>query len=269
MAAVTQEAQIEQFLREGAGATGRAAADLVERAVSAPGLFAFGELLDLDGVQRLAADPSLAGHLALLKLFAHGTLPEYRAAVAAGESLPALTPAQELKLKKLTVATLAEGAATLAYDRLMPALELPTVRALEDLLINECMATGLVRGKLDQKARRFEVAGSFGRDPRPGQLAEVIAALEDWRDGARAAATDIRRVAETARSEAEARATRRAEVEAEVEAAARKIKQAAIDGTQKQTGGVGGQQSAEDDEVAMDLDDEAARGKGIGSKRRR
>ena len=72
MAAVTQEAQIEQFLREGAGATGRAAADLVERAVSAPGLFAFGELLDLDGVQRLAADPSLAGHLALLKLFAHG-----------------------------------------------------------------------------------------------------------------------------------------------------------------------------------------------------
>ena len=106
MAAVTQEAQIEQFLREGAGATGRAAADLVERAVSAPGLFAFGELLDLDGVQRLAADPSLAGHLALLKLFAHGTLPEYRAAVAAGEPLPALTPAQELKLKKLKVATL-------------------------------------------------------------------------------------------------------------------------------------------------------------------
>jgi COP9 signalosome complex subunit 7 len=271
MAAVTQEAQIEQFLREGAGATGRAAADLVERAVSAPGLFAFGELLDLDGVQRLAADPSLAGHLALLKLFAHGTLPEYRAAVAAGEPLPALTPAQELKLKKLTVATLAEGAATLAYDRLMPALELPTVRALEDLLINECMATGLVRGKLDQKARRFEVAGSFGRDPRPGQLAEVIAALEDWRDGARKAASDIRRVAEAARSDAEARATRRAEVEAEVEAAARKIKQAAIDGTQKQQtgGGIGGQQSAEDDEAAMDLDDEAARGKGIGSKRRR
>ena len=62
-----------------------------------------------------------------------------------------------------------------------------------------------------------------------------------------------------------------AQLEGEVEAAARKIKQAAIDGTQKQQtgGGIGGQQSAEDDEAAMDLDDEAARGKGIGSKRRR
>jgi len=39
----------------------------------------------------------------------------------------------------------------LPYDVLMQQLEVPTVRELEDLLINECMATGLVRGKLDQR----------------------------------------------------------------------------------------------------------------------
>ena len=48
------DALVEQFVAQGEGATGRAAADFVEQATSAPGLFAFGELLDLEGIDRRA-----------------------------------------------------------------------------------------------------------------------------------------------------------------------------------------------------------------------
>jgi COP9 signalosome complex subunit 7 len=51
--------------------------------------------------------------VALLRVFAYGTLADYRAAAAA---LPPLNAAQELKLKKLTVATLAEDSKVLAYE---------------------------------------------------------------------------------------------------------------------------------------------------------
>jgi hypothetical protein len=79
------------------------------------------------------------------------------ALAAAASNLPALNDAQALKLKQLTVVSLAEGASMLPYETLMSQLEVPTVRQLEDLLINDCMYTGIVRGKLDQQKRCLEV----------------------------------------------------------------------------------------------------------------
>ena len=105
-----QETRLEDLVERGRSATGKAAADLVDEATAAPGVLVFGELLDLDGVRALASDPVLAGKLALLRVFAHGTLPEYRA----DSSLPPLSPAQELKLRRLTVASLAEKSAVLS-----------------------------------------------------------------------------------------------------------------------------------------------------------
>nr|GMC69072.1 COP9 signalosome complex subunit 7 isoform X3 [Ipomoea batatas] len=57
---------------------------------------------------------------------------------------------------------------------------LATVRELEDFLINECMDKGIVRGKLDQLRRCFEVQFAAGRDLSPGQLASLIETLSDW-----------------------------------------------------------------------------------------
>ena len=151
---------MEDLVERCRAATGKAAADLVDEATAAPGVLVFGELLDLEGVQALASDPSLASTLAQLRVFAHGTLPDYRA----DSSLPPLSPAQELKLRRLTVASLAERSAVLSYADLMRALELSTIRELEDLLINECVAAGVVRGRLDQKERRFEVHEAMARD---------------------------------------------------------------------------------------------------------
>ena len=261
---VAHDALVEQFVAQGEGATGRAAADLVEQATSAPGLFAFGELLDLEGIRSLEHDPALAGHLALLRVFAHGTLPEYRAAVASGAALPPLSPAQELKLKKLTVATMAERAQTLRYDDLMAALEVPTVRELEDLLINECIGPGLTRGKLDQRRACFEVHHAIGRDLRPGQLPELIATLDAWRQNAERALRDVEAKVRWA-NDAQANASRRkGEVDAEVAATIRAIKAEV-----EEAGRSAAAAATATEEEGMDFADNDAARSGIGSKRRR
>eukprot|EP00271_Cylindrocystis_brebissonii_P018263 TRINITY_DN5099_c0_g1_i4.p1 TRINITY_DN5099_c0_g1~~TRINITY_DN5099_c0_g1_i4.p1 ORF type:complete len:268 (-),score=56.31 TRINITY_DN5099_c0_g1_i4:19-822(-) len=150
---------LEQFCLLAKSTRGRGTAELVSQAIGEPGLFAFGELLDLQ------------------QLFAYGTWSDYK---DASSRLPALQPAQELKLKQLTVMTLAEGIKVLTYDLLMKELDLMHVRELEDFLINDCLYAGIVRGKLDQQRRWFEVQSSAGRDLRPGQLGSLISSLSEW-----------------------------------------------------------------------------------------
>ncbi|XP_050270111.1 COP9 signalosome complex subunit 7-like isoform X3 [Quercus robur] len=62
----------------------------------------------------------------------------------------------------------------------MQELDVMNVRELEDFLINECMYAGIVRGKLDQLRRCFEVQFAAGRDLRPGQLGSMIQTLSNW-----------------------------------------------------------------------------------------
>ncbi|KAF4402289.1 hypothetical protein G4B88_003210 [Cannabis sativa] len=118
-------------------------------------------------------------HLDVLRLFAHGTWSDFK---RNAERLPQLSPEQTLKLKQLTVLTLAETNKVLPYDQLMQELDVTNVRELEDFLINECMYAGIVRGKLDQLRRCFEVRVQFaaGRDLRPGQLGTMIQTLSSW-----------------------------------------------------------------------------------------
>ena len=68
----------------------------------------------------------------------------------------------------------------LRYDDLLKQLDLPSVRALEDFIINECIYTGIVRGKLDQKKRSLEVRGALSRDIKPQNLDEMIATFGQW-----------------------------------------------------------------------------------------
>ncbi|KAH7285508.1 hypothetical protein KP509_33G031300 [Ceratopteris richardii] len=65
----------------------------------------------------------------------------------------------------------------LPYDLLMKQLDISNVRQLEDMLINDCMYAGIVKGKLDQRRRCFEVQFAAGRDLRPGQLEAMIQTL--------------------------------------------------------------------------------------------
>eukprot|EP00249_Psilotum_nudum_P007197 c20385_g1_i2 orf=120-806(+) len=167
---------VEQFLALGKTARGRAAAELILHATSHPSLFAFSELLSLAHILELqGTDHSI--FLDLLRLFAYGTWADYKKNIA---NFPPLQPQQELKLKQLTVLTLAETKKVLPYDLLMQQLDISNVRELEDLLINDCMYSGIVRGKLDQCRRCFEVQFAAGRDLRPGQLEIMIQTLTNW-----------------------------------------------------------------------------------------
>ncbi len=61
----------------------------------------------------------------------------------------------------------------------MQALQMPTIRELEDLII-DAIYLDLLRGKLDQKEEQLEVEYTMGRDLEPGKLEELLQALKDW-----------------------------------------------------------------------------------------
>ncbi|CAI0548401.1 unnamed protein product [Linum tenue] len=200
-----QAEMIDHFVKQASSLKGSAIAPLVLEATSNPSLFAFSEILAVPSVAELERTES-ATLLDTLRLFAHGTWSDYKGkhlgtsmeqktlvcflsfAVVVKfclwtgnmARLPQLVPDQILKLKQLTVLTLAESNKVLPYDKLMQELDVTNVRELEDFLINECMYSGIVRGKLDQLRRCLEVQFAAGRDLRPGQLGNMLHTLSDW-----------------------------------------------------------------------------------------
>ncbi|XP_048334731.2 COP9 signalosome complex subunit 7 isoform X2 [Ziziphus jujuba] len=167
---------IDHFVKQASTLNGSALGSLVAEATSNPSLFAFSEILDVPTVLELEGTDNSV-YLDVLRLFAHGTWSDYKN--NAGR-LPQLAPEQVLKLKQLTVLTLAETNKVLPYRQLMQELDVSNVRELEDFLINECMYAGIVRGKLDQLRECFEVQFAAGRDLRPGQLGSMIQTLSNW-----------------------------------------------------------------------------------------
>ncbi|KAF7547432.1 hypothetical protein G7046_g9011 [Stylonectria norvegica] len=92
----------------------RAAADLITRATSSPNTFLFAELLATPAMQSLATAPDYAPHLTLLQIFSHGTYAAYRTT----PGLPPLADPQALKLRQLSLLTLARDRANLSYAAL-------------------------------------------------------------------------------------------------------------------------------------------------------
>nr|XP_028961416.1 COP9 signalosome complex subunit 7-like isoform X7 [Malus domestica] len=84
-------------------------------------------------------------YLHVLRLFAHGTWSDYKSDAS---RLPHLVPDQVLKLKQLTVLTLAETNKVLPYHQLMQELDVINVQELEDFLINECMYAVIILSSL-------------------------------------------------------------------------------------------------------------------------
>lgn len=167
---------IDQFAKQAGVLEGAPLAGLVVEATSHPSLFAFSEILSVPNLSKLEGT-QYSSHLDLLRLFAYGTCSDYKSNAS---HLPTLSADQVRKLKQLTVLTLAEANKVLPYDQLMQELDVSNVRELEDFLINDCMYAGIVRGKLDQLRRCFEVQFAAGRDLRPEQLNNMIQTLANW-----------------------------------------------------------------------------------------
>ena len=61
----------------------------------------------------------------------------------------------------------------------MQALDMPSVRELEDLII-DAIYLDILKGKLDQKHGQLEVEYTIGRDLEPGKIESVLETLKDW-----------------------------------------------------------------------------------------
>ncbi|CDO70947.1 hypothetical protein BN946_scf184829.g56 [Trametes cinnabarina] len=157
-------------------AKGAAAAKLIQDATSAPGVFVFGELIEQPNIQELAAHEQHSRYYSLLQLFAYKTYADY---IHHKDVLPALNEAQTIKLKQLSLVSLAQNSRILPYDELLRVLDMSTVRELEDLII-DAIYSDIVRGKLDQKQGQFEVEYTMGRDLEPGKLEELLQSLQNW-----------------------------------------------------------------------------------------
>jgi len=179
--------KLEPFMLMSKSAKGAAAAKLIQDATSAPGVFVFAELLELPNIQELAKSETHGAFYSLLQLFSYRTFPDY---IQHKDSLPPLNQAQITKLKHLSIVSFAMDRRILPYADLLQALQMPTIRDLEDLII-DAIYLDILRGKLDQKEQQLEVEYTMGRDIEPGKMEDLLAALKNWASTTSAVLTSL------------------------------------------------------------------------------
>ncbi|KAF7534870.1 hypothetical protein G7054_g5866 [Neopestalotiopsis clavispora] len=169
---------LEPFIALTKSATApRAAADLVTRATSASGTYVFAELLETPQIQALAESPEYAAHLTQLQIFSYGTYVDYQSKSA---DLPPLNEQQTLKLRQLSLLTLAKNPHNLSYASLQSALGLADARAVEELVISAIYAD-LIQAQLDPRNQTVLVSSvSPLRDLAPGSIPSMLANLQEW-----------------------------------------------------------------------------------------
>ncbi|KAJ4164289.1 hypothetical protein LMH87_005966 [Akanthomyces muscarius] len=226
---------LEPFIALSKSATSpRAAADLIERATSAPNTYIFTELLQSPQIQTVAAShPELQPHLTLLRIFSYGDYETYEST----PDLPPLSDAQRLKLRQLSLLSLAASGRreNLTYGQLRQRLRLDSTRQLETLVTTAIYA-GLVDAKLDPARQRVQVASVAPlRDLSPDDVAQMRAALRGWSDRCSSVLEDVEA------HMAQVRAAAAARVKAESEATDKLNKaMAELQNTDKKMGGGGG-----------------------------
>ncbi|KAI9171827.1 COP9 signalosome subunit 7 (CsnG) [Paramyrothecium foliicola] len=181
----------------------RAAADLVTRATSAPNTYVFTELLQTPSIQSLAGSQDFLPYLNLLQIFSYGTYQTYKQA----NNLPDLTDSQTLKLRQLSLLSLARERTNLSYDALQGALDLSSARQLEDLVISAVYA-GLLHATLDPARQCVQVFSvSPLRDLSPGSIPDMITSLKNWASRCGSTLADIETQVNGIRAAAAARAS--------------------------------------------------------------
>ncbi|KAJ8130161.1 hypothetical protein O1611_g3468 [Lasiodiplodia mahajangana] len=168
---------LEPFLALTKSATApRAAADLITQATSNSNTYVFSELLQTPQIQALSQSPDYAPHLKLLEIFSYGTYADYTSTT----NLPPLNDAQALKLRQLSLLTLAKDPRNLSYAALQQGLSLHSARAIEDLVISAVYA-GLVDAQLDPRNGAVHISSvSPLRDLAPGSIPSMLNSLRMW-----------------------------------------------------------------------------------------
>ncbi|KAI8933764.1 hypothetical protein NX059_009476 [Plenodomus lindquistii] len=207
---------LEPFLALSKSATSpRAASDLVMQATSAPNTYVFAELLQTPNIQNLRSSEEYASYLTLLEIFAWGTWEDYKTQ----SNLPKLSAQQHQKLLLLSLLPLSHSHKTLTYKHLLTALDLPTTRALEEL-ITTAIYSGLITATLDPAHSLVSVTSiSPLRDLAPGSLPALQTTLQSWSQRCDSALADLEAQVEKVKKEAVDREKVRRKKERAVEAA--------------------------------------------------
>ncbi|KAJ8918492.1 hypothetical protein NQ315_008189 [Exocentrus adspersus] len=166
---------LEQFVILAKTVKGAARTELIKQVLEAPGVYVFGELLDMANISELAST-SEKKYFNTLELFAYGTYKDY---LENKMNLLELTPAQKKKLQHLTIVTLATKSKCIPYNTLLIELDIKNVRDLEDLII-EAIYADIIHGKLDQKNSQLEVDYAIGRDIRAEDINIIVNCLQQW-----------------------------------------------------------------------------------------
>uniref|UniRef100_A0A8D2PFZ7 COP9 signalosome subunit 7B n=1 Tax=Zosterops lateralis melanops TaxID=1220523 RepID=A0A8D2PFZ7_ZOSLA len=169
---------LEQFILLAKGTSGSALTALINQVLEAPGVYVFGELLELTNVKELAEGSNAA--------YFHKVLnPVFLTLTANKDNLPELTVTQKNKLKHLTIVSLASRMKCIPYSVLLKDLDMRNLRELEDLII-EAVYTDIIQGKLDQRNQVLEVDFCIGRDIQKKDISNIVKTLQEWCDGCEA-----------------------------------------------------------------------------------
>jgi len=169
--------EVEKFLLLLKSQKGKAAAALLEQILGTPSIFSFGEFVNHPNVKALKGTGESQWYEAL-ELFAYGTYADYTKDRA---KYPKFNGKQLAKLKQLSMVTLAGQSTTkiLHYQMLQSSLDIKTVRELEDLII-DCIYSGLIVGRLDQRKALLEIRYCRGRDINEKAIGLMKNRLMSW-----------------------------------------------------------------------------------------
>ncbi|KAK3114826.1 hypothetical protein LTR53_006437 [Teratosphaeriaceae sp. CCFEE 6253] len=251
----------------------RAAADLVTQATSAPNTYVFAELLQQPNVQALEGQEQYGNFHELLKVFAWGTWESYKAT----PTLPPLSDAQKLKLRLLSLLTIAAHKPTtaaietnLSYPALCARLDLASPIDLEHL-VTQAIYNDLLSATLNPASQTVVITSVAPlRDLVPGSVASMIDELSAWSGRCESVLADLEQEIAKVKAEAKKRHVRQQRTEKQVKAVMEGGEKGAGGGVSetrsgRPTRGKGKvEEEDEEDGDAMELDGGAGTGMGMG-----
>jgi len=187
---------LDQFCQLARQQKGLALVFLIEKVISNPKIYVFGEFLSVPSVAALKSPDNYSSNqhgsslsssqtesqgdndsahrsYKTLELFAYGTYKQY---LAHPSDYITLNAVMQNKLRQLTIVSLAEASKILPYSLLREELALDSVRQLEDLVI-ETIYSGIISAKMDQRESQLRIQSFMGRDVRHEDIGGLIAQL--------------------------------------------------------------------------------------------
>mmetsp|Transcript_13753 Transcript_13753/g.24670 ORF Transcript_13753/g.24670 Transcript_13753/m.24670 type:complete len:221 (-) Transcript_13753:375-1037(-) len=152
--------------------------DAILGALSNPNIYFYGEFLTFPSIQNMKSSPNSIQLYNTLVLFTYGTYSEY---ISDTSRYITFTDELHLKLRKLSLLSIAAKYAELKYSVVQNELYLESIRSVEDLMI-ECIYDGMLKGRLNQKLMLFKIEFVAGRDLKSRELMTLKDEVNAWKN---------------------------------------------------------------------------------------